>query len=62
MEIRLTQHGYPLDKMAESQTTAVQQLKAEIAALIPKFDESFTHGDEYMYNILVNKLRQLSAV
>ena len=47
---------------AESQTTAVQQLKAEIAALIPKFDESFTHGDEYMYNILVNKLRQLSAV
>ena len=49
---------------AESQTTAVQQLKAEIAAFIPRvldfnLEDDFDNQDR---DELVAKMRQLSAV
>ena len=39
-----------------------QQLKAEIAALIPGIVTSFTLCDEKQFIALTNELRQLSAV
>ena len=41
---------------------SLQQLKAEIAALIPGIVTSFTLCDEKQFIALTNELRQLSAV
>jgi hypothetical protein len=46
----------------ESQTTAVQQLKAEIAALVTEFEFRYKHGAYIEMDVLINKLRQLSAI
>ena len=50
-------------KAIESQTTAVQQLKAEIASYADRLFELSRGGGELMPVMgVVNKLRQLSAV
>ena len=46
----------------ESQTTVVQQLKAEIAALITELFEDYQPSAVFSRDDFINKLRQLSAV
>lgn len=48
----------------ESQTTAVQQLKAEIASLVVKFDRCIRDERDrgFYFSDVVEELRQLSAV
>lgn len=41
---------------------AVQQLKADVAALIPALVEGYNHMRDEQHGIAINKLRQLSAV
>jgi hypothetical protein len=50
------------EEAMEASSNSLQQLKAEIAALIPGIVTSFTLCDEKQFIALTNELRQLSAV
>ena len=49
-------------KAAEEKFNSIQQLKAEIAALMPVIDRAWDNADADKFQECFNKLRQLSAI
>ena len=61
-ENRCAEHTPPCAKLADKNFNSLQQLKAEIAALVAEYDEFPRVMKSEQMSYFINEMRQLSAV